>query len=69
MLYLYDGKIYIKPLDNRLVEVTVSKKGNEYNVIPSKKWIYLDSQIKEKISEITVEEAYKNKNSKDFDLD
>lgn len=59
MLYIFIDKIYIKPFDNKVVEVTITKNSNGYNVKPIKKPIELnDKQLKQLIS-ITIEEAYK----------
>jgi len=59
MLYEYNGKIYIKPFSNKIVEVEIIKKGNEYNVKPLKEIKKLTQEIREKMSEITLENAYK----------
>lgn len=59
MLYIFIDKIYIKPFDNKVVEVTITKNNEGYNVKPIKKPIELnDKQLKQLIS-ITIEEAYK----------
>lgn len=59
MLFEYDGKIYIKPLVNKIVEVEVSKKGNEYDIKPAKKMIYITEDIQKKMIPITKEDAVK----------
>lgn len=58
MLYQYNGKIYVKPFSNRLVEVDISKEGNEYDVKPTKRTVELTPEIKEKIVEISLKDAY-----------
>lgn len=68
MLYRYNGKIYVKPLVNKIVEVTVEKKGDEYNIKPAKEFIYLTPEIKSKMVEISVEEAAKSKNKSSLEL-
>lgn len=71
MLYIYDGKIYIKPLENILVEVNVTKKGNEYNVVPTEKKVELDDKIRNSLFYITLEKAYEmqhKSDNKEFDL-
>lgn len=68
MLYKYNGKIYVKPLVNKIVEVTVEKKGNEYNVKPEKEAIYLTPEIKEKMAEISIEDAYKSKSKSSIEM-
>ena len=72
MLFLYEGKVYIKPFDNRMVEVSVSKKGNEYNVEITEKWVELNDEIRNNMYSITVEKAYEMQNgkkAKSFDLE
>lgn len=66
MLFEYNGKIYVKPFSNRLVEVEVSKPGNEYNVKATKKIVELTQQIKAKVSTISLEQAYKIQNKKEI---
>jgi hypothetical protein len=73
MLYVYEGKVYIRPFDYKMVEVKVSKKGNEYNVEATEKEVELNQEIRNKTFEITIEKAYEmqnkgNKSSK-FNLD
>lgn len=72
MLYLYDGKIYVKPFDHKMVEVNVTKRGNEYNVEATDKWVELNEKILNNIYSVTLEKAYEmqnGKNSKKFDLE
>lgn len=73
MLYIYDGKIYIKPLENRLVEVNITKKGNEYNVEPTEKKVELSDKIRNDLFSVTLEKAFEMQNgakaSKKFDLE
>lgn len=64
MLFEYNGKIYVKPFSNRLVEVEVSKSGNEYNVKATKRIVELTKEIKAKVSTISLEQAYKVQNKK-----
>lgn len=70
MLYEYDGKFYIKPLINKVAEVKVSKKENNYEVdlIDKNKLIYITKQMEDKMSELTPEEAYKKSNKKGLGL-
>jgi len=65
MLYEYNGKIYIKPFSNKIVEVEIAKKGNDYNVKPLKEVQRITPEIKEKIKEITLENAYKRMSKTD----
>lgn len=67
MLYLYNGKIYVKPFVNKMVEVDIKKELNgEYNVIATKNVIVGDNFDSE-ITSISVENAYKkiHKSSKE----
>lgn len=65
MLYEYNGKIYIKPFSNKLVEVEISKNIDEFDVKPTSKILILTPKIRNKLTEITLEDAYKkiNKNT------
>ena len=64
MLYEYNGKIYVKPFSNRLVEVEVSFKNGEYDLKATKRVVEITPQIKEKIFDISLEQAYKKQNKK-----
>lgn len=59
MLYIFDGKIYVKPFENKVVEVKVSKKGNEYDVKATGTPVELKPQEMQKLSSISLEEAFK----------
>lgn len=59
MLYEYNGKIYVKPLVNKIVEVEVSKKGNEFDIKPTDKMLYLTEDIKKDMISVTNEQAAK----------
>ena len=76
MLYIYMDKIYVRPFDNRLVEVKISKKGDEYNVEATEKTVEINNDVRSQMFSIALEEAYKvqnksgkEKTSKDFILD
>ena len=73
MLYIYEGKIYIRPLENKLVEVNITKKGNEYDVEPTERKVEIEEKIKNNLYSITLEKAYEMQNgiksSKKFDLE
>jgi hypothetical protein len=58
MLYEYDRKIYIKPLVNKIVEVKVEKKGNDYDIKPTEEVTYLTDKIKKWMVSITPKQAY-----------
>lgn len=66
MLYEFNGKIYIKPFSNRLVEVEIQKDEEEYIVKATNRIINITPKIKSKITEISLKDAYKktNKGSK-----
>lgn len=67
MLYEYDGKTYIKPLVNKMVEVEVSKKGNEYDIKPKKNMVYITEDVKKKMNAISKEDVVK-KSKKPLDV-
>lgn len=73
MLFLYNGKVYIKPFENKMVEVNITKRGNEYNVKATEKWLELNDKVINNSHSITVEKAYELQNAaksiKKFDLD
>lgn len=58
MLYEYNGKIYIKPLVNKIAEVKISKKGDEYDIQPTGKIIYITDEIKKEWTPVSKENAY-----------
>jgi len=58
MLYQYNGKIYVKPFSNKMVEVEITKIEGGYNIKPTKKTVELTPEIKEKIVEISLKDAY-----------
>lgn len=59
MLYKYNGKIYVKPFPNKIVEVKISKKGNDFNIEPTSSVLYLNDVIKKEMVSVTNEEALK----------
>lgn len=74
MLYIYEGKIYVKPFDYKMIEVLVTKIGNEYNVEATEKEVEITNKVNENLYSITVEKAYEiqnsgNKFSKKIDLE
>lgn len=62
MLYIYNEKIYVKPFDNKIVEVTITKKGDEYDVKAIKSPLELNTEQLSKLASISLEEAYKHQN-------
>lgn len=62
MLYIFENKIYVKPFDSKVVEVSVNKKDNEYNVKAIGKPVELNSMQLRSLIEIDLEEAYKHQN-------
>lgn len=67
MLYLYNGKIYVKPFVNKMVEVDIKKGiGQNYDVIATKN-VIVDDMLDSKIVSISLEKAYEliHKSSKE----
>ena len=62
MLFRYNNKVYVRPFANKLVEVIVSKIGNEYDVKPTNTKVEITSEVNEKLYSISLEEAYKMQN-------
>lgn len=62
MLYLYKGKIYVKPYENKIVEVEISKTKDGYDAKVTKNVIVEDNLVN-KLQSISIEEAYKLLNS------
>ena len=58
MLYEYNGKIYVKPFSNKIVEVKIDKIGNEFDVQPTNKDVYLTPEIQKDMVQVTLEQAY-----------
>lgn len=69
MLYRYNGKVYIKPFSDKLVEVTINKKGNTYDVKPTQRNVIITPEISSKLLSISIEEAYKMQNKTSFKED
>lgn len=57
MLYRYKDKVFVNPTVNRIVEVKIQKKGNEYDIVLTKNKV-VQSNIRKEITEINVDEAY-----------
>ena len=58
MLYVYNGKIYVRPFVNKMVEVDIKKGiGENYNVLPTKN-VIVDDNLDTKITSISLEKAY-----------
>ena len=68
MLYEFNEKTYIKPFSNKLVEVEITKNGEEYDVKATKRILELTPKRKKEIVEITLKDAYekKHKNEKKY---
>ena len=58
MIYELNKKIYIKPFSNRIVEVEVSKNGNEYDVKATNRVVELTPETRGKLVEISLKDAY-----------
>ena len=65
MIYEYNKKFYVKPFSNKIVEVNVKKKNNEFDVKPTKEVVYLTPDIQKAMSEVTLEQAYKKSGNLD----
>lgn len=66
MLYLYNGKVYVRPVTNKIVEVDIKKELNgNYDVQPTKNVIVRDD-LDKVLTSIALEKAYDvlHKNSK-----
>ena len=61
MIYEYNGKFYIRPFSNKIVEIEINKKDNEYNVVATTKVVMLTPQIQKEMAKVTLEYAYKKK--------
>lgn len=57
MLYIYKGKIYVKPYENKIVEVLIKKTSNGYDAELTKNVIIEDGLVN-KLQPISIEEAY-----------
>jgi len=64
MLYKHDGKLYIKPVANKLVEVKVEKTKDGFDVkaVEGGETLVVDKSQFAKMSQITPEEVVKEKN-------
>lgn len=62
MLYFYKGKIYVKPFENKIVEVEVSKEGNNFDVKSTGKTVEINRNDVAEMTTLTTEEAYKKLN-------
>ena len=62
MLFRYNNKVYVRPFANKLVEVIVSKKGNEYDIQPTNTKLEITSEVNEGLYSISIEEAYNIQN-------
>lgn len=58
MLYEFNRKIYVKPFSNKLIEVEISKIENEYDVKATNNIVEITPEIREKIVEISLKDAY-----------
>ena len=64
MLYEYEGKVYVKPFDNKIVEVTIKKEaGNNFDVQATKN-VIIEDNISAKLTSISTEQAYELLNNK-----
>ena len=59
MLYEYKGKVYVKPFDNKIVEVTIKKDVKNGFDVQATKNVIIEDNIGTKLVSISTEEAYK----------
>ena len=59
MLYEFNGKIYVKPFVNKIVEVEITKQDDGFDVKPTTKEVELTTEIRQNLTEISIEEAAK----------
>ena len=57
-MLIYKNKIYVKPVEYKLVEVKVDKQGEEFDVKPIGKLIEMTPEELKRTREISVKEAY-----------
>lgn len=62
MLYFYKDKVYVKPFENKIIEVEVKKDGNEYDVQATQRSVEINRNDLSELYSITIEEAYKIQN-------
>ena len=62
MIYEYKGKFYVRPFSNKIVEVEITKKGNEYDVKATSNVVMITPEVQKTMGEIAIEEAYKKIN-------
>lgn len=65
MLYIFKNKIYVKPFDNKIVEVAITKRNNEYDVKAIKAPMELNDELLKEVANISLEEAYKFQNKEE----
>ena len=66
MLFRYNDKIYIKPFGDKLVEVRIVKKGNEFDVKPTDKIVVITPKVNENLYSVELKEAYNMQNKTTF---
>lgn len=60
MLYEYNGKFYVKPFSNKLVEVNIDKESNELDLKPTKKVVVITPEVKSKMVEVNINTIFEN---------
>lgn len=66
MLFKYKEKIYVRPFSNKIVEVEVTKNGNEYDVKPTKNVVEINTKAENEFISVSLEDAYKAQNKIGF---
>jgi hypothetical protein len=59
MLYFYNGKIYVKPYENKIVEVEITKTKDGYDAKPILDNVIIKDNLVNELQSISIEEAYK----------
>lgn len=60
MLFELNKKLYVKPFPSKIVEVEISKdESGVFSLTPTSKILILTPEIKEKMTQITKEQAYR----------
>lgn len=64
MLYEYEGKVYVKPFDNKIVEVTIKKDADNNFDVQATKNVIIRDDISSKLTSISTKQAYELLNNR-----
>ena len=59
-MLIYKNKIYVKPVEYKLVEVKVDKQGEGFDIKPIGKLMEITAEELKETREISVQEAYEH---------